>query len=122
MGFKFRDWKVYKELRKFRREIIQEIITKIPKEERFELISQLKRVLNSSILNIAEGAYRTSDKDLAHFLNQAVTSLNEVVVCLDICSDDNYINENLHKKFIEKTEKLTSQLVGFRKFLQNSQK
>lgn len=101
---------------------MEEILPKIPKEERFELTSQLKRALNSTILNVAEGAYRNSDKDLAHFLNQADTSLNEVIACLDICLDDEYIDENLHKKFIEKTKKLTAQLVGFRKFLKNSQK
>lgn len=117
MGFKFRDWQVYKDLREFRREVIEEILPKIPKEERFEITPQLRRALNSSILNIAEGAYRTSDKDLAHFLNQADTSLNEVVACFDICLDDKYIDENLHKKFVEKVEKLTAQLAGFRKFL-----
>ena len=122
MSFKFRDWQVYKDLREFRKELVKEVLPKIPKEERFELISQLKRALNSAILNIAEGAYRNSDKDLARFLNQADTSLNEVVACLDICIDDEYIGEILHKKFIDKTEKLTSQLAGFRKFLKNSQK
>jgi len=120
MSLKFRDWQIYKDLRKFRREVIEKILPRIPKEERFELTSQLKRALNSSILNIAEGAYRASDKDLAHFLNQADTSLNEVVACFDICLDDEYIDENLHKKFTEKTENLTAQLAGFRKFLKNS--
>jgi len=82
----------------------------------------LKRALNSSILNIAEGAYRKSDKDLAHFLNQADTSLNEVVACLDLCLDDGYINKNLHRKFINKVEKLIAQLAGFRKHLKISSK
>jgi len=120
MSFKFRDWQVYKDLREFRKELTKEVLPKIPKEERFELISQLRRALSSAVLNIAEGAYRNSDKDLAHFLNQADTSLNEVVACFDICLDDGYIDEILHKKFVDKVEKLTSQLAGFRKFLKNS--
>ena len=122
MGFKFRNWQIYKDLRKFRKEVLKEIISKIPKDERFEIVSQLKRALNSSILNIAEGAYRKSDKDLAHFLNQADTSLNEVVACLDLCLDDGYINKNLHRKFINKVEKLIAQLAGFRKHLKISSK
>lgn len=117
MSFKFRDWQIYKELRKFRREVTEGIISRIPKEERFEITSQLKRAVNSSILNVAEGAYRKSDKDIAHFLNQAVTSLNEVVACFDICLDDGYIDENLHKKFLTKIEALTAQLAGFYRFL-----
>jgi four helix bundle protein len=120
MSLKFRDWKIYKDLRIFRKDVNEKIIAKMPKEERFELTSQLKRALNSSILNVAEGAYRKSDKDLAHFLNQSDTSLNEVIACFDICLDDNYIDDKLHKEFLEKTEKLTAQLAGFRKFLQNS--
>lgn len=120
MGFKFRNWKVYQETRIFRKEINNEVISKIPKEENFILTSQLKRALNSSILNIAEGAYRKSDKDLSHFLNQADTSINEVVACLDLALDDNYIDEGLHKKFYNKAEQITAQLAGFRRFLQNS--
>ena len=122
MGFKFRNWQIYKDLRKFRKEVLKEIISKIPKDERFEIVSQLKRALNSSILNIAEGAYRKSDKDLAHFLNQADTSLNEVVACLNLYLDDGYINKNLHRKFINKVEKLIAQLAGFRKHLKISSK
>jgi len=129
MGLKFQKWKIYKDLRKFRkdlrkfrREVIEEIIPKIPKEERFEIISQLKRALNSSILNVAEGAYRKSSKDLAHFLNQADTSLNEVITCLDICLDDKFIDSATHERFLQKIEELIAQLAGFRKHLQNKQK
>jgi four helix bundle protein len=120
MSLKFRDWQVYRDLRDLRREIIEEVIPKIPKLEKFELIPQLKRALNSSILNIAEGAYRKSDKDLAHFLNQADTSLDEVIACLDICLDDGYIDRDLHKKFLKKTEEIIAQLAGFRRFLKKS--
>ena len=70
MGLKFRDWQVYKDARKFRKEIKKEVVSKIPKTD-YELRSQLIRALISIILNIAEGAYRKSDKDLSHFLNQS---------------------------------------------------
>jgi len=55
--FKFREWPVYQEALNFRNWVIKNIVTLIPKEERYELTSQLKRALNSVILNIAEGAY-----------------------------------------------------------------
>jgi four helix bundle protein len=116
MGLKFRDWQVYKDARKFRKEVKKEVIFKIPKTD-YELRSQLIRALISIILNIAEGAYRKSDKDLSHFLNQSDTSVNEVIACLDICLDDGYIDEVLHKKFLEKAEQLIAQLAGFRRFL-----
>ena len=98
-------------------EVLKEIFPKIPKEERYELGSQLKRALNSIILNIAEGAYRKSDKDLYHFLNQADTSLNEVIACFDLCLDDKYINIETHKIFFDKGRKIVMQLTAFRRSL-----
>jgi len=55
MSFRFREWKVYKDVRIFRKEVKQKVISKIPKESRFELASQFIRALNSIVLNIAEG-------------------------------------------------------------------
>ncbi len=118
MGFRFREWQIYKDARKFRREVIKQIFPKIPKEERFEIGSQLKRALDSVVLNIAEGAYRKTDKDLAHFLNQSETSLNEIVSCFDICYDDGRIGKNELDEFSAKAENLVSQLIGFSKTLQ----
>lgn len=118
MGFRFREWQVYKDARKFRSDVIEQILPRIPKEERFEISSQLKRALDSIILNIAEGAYRKTDKDLAHFLNQSETSLNEVVSCFDICYDDGYIKRDELDEFSTKAENLVAQLIGFRKTLQ----
>lgn len=61
-----------KELKKFSKE-------KFPQEEQFSLLRQLWRALDSVALNIAEGSNRGSDKDFARFLNNAHTSINEVV-------------------------------------------
>ena len=117
MEFKFRDWQVYRDARQFRTEVLKEIFPKIPKSERFEIGSQLKRALNSIILNIAEGAYRKSDKDLSHFLNQADTSLNEVVACFDICLDDKIIDLKTHELYFNKARNIIQQLTAFRRFL-----
>ncbi len=113
MSFRFEDCKVYKDARDFRKSVKRNIVSKMPRDEKFELASQCRRALDSIVLNIAEGAYRTTDKDFAHFLNQAQTSLNEVVACLDLCSDDGYITNEELNKFNEKAEDLTRQLVSF---------
>lgn len=82
--FRFRKFPVYQDARKFAKEIKEFSRNKLPDDEKFELRSQLWRALNSLVLNIAEGADRSTDKDFAHFLNQAHSSLNEVVACLDL--------------------------------------
>lgn len=77
-GFRFREWNIYKDARKFRIEI-NKLLKNYPKEEKYALVDQTKRALNSIILNIAESANKTTDKDMRLYLNRAHTSLDEVV-------------------------------------------
>ncbi len=91
--FRFRKFQVYKDSRRFVLEVKKMTREKFPKFELFNLTNQLCRAADSIILNIAEGSDRSTDKDFAHFLNQSHTSLNEVVACLDIALDNEYITE-----------------------------
>ena len=115
--FRFQEWKVYKDARVLRLEIEKEVLPKLPKLEIFSLSDQLRRAMNSVILNIAEGSYRKSDKDFAHFLNQSITSLYEVVSCLDLIYDSKYIEKELHNEFLEKCENVARQINAFSKHL-----
>jgi len=95
----------------------KEIISRLPVEERYALIDQLRRAMDSVILNIAEGSYRKTDKDFAHFLNQSQSSLYEVVSCLDLALDSRFIDSNLYNKFLNNAEGLAKQLSAFTKSL-----
>ena len=121
--FRFRQFQVYKDALQFQKELKDLSRKKFPKEEQFCLISQLWRALDSIILNIAEGTDRGTDKDFAHFLNLSHTSLNEVVACLDLALNSNYISINEHKEYLEKAENLANQITAFRrKFINNQTK
>lgn len=72
------------------------VIQNFPKEERFILGDQIIRAVTSIVLNIAEGADRSTDKDFANFLNKSHASLNEVVSCLDVALLEKYIPEFKH--------------------------
>lgn len=43
----------------------------------------------------------------------AITSLNEVISCLDASLDDNYINNIEHQYFFKKAENIYRQLKAF---------
>ncbi|MDP3900269.1 MAG: four helix bundle protein [bacterium] len=118
--FRFRNFQVYKDARMFCCEVKLIIYQDFPSNEKYCLSSQMWRALYSIILNIAEGSDRGTDKDFAHFLNLAHTSLNEVVACLDIALDSKYISLNTHNDFLLKAEALGNQLTAFRKKLLNN--
>ncbi len=118
--FRFRNFPVYKDARKFNQEIRILSKQKFPKEEQYCLTSQIWRASYSIILNIAEGCDRGTDKDFAHYLNNSHTSLNEVVACLDVALDNNYININEHSYYLNKAANLSDQLTAFRKSLLNN--
>lgn len=115
--WKFQEWKVYKDARQFRLNLHKEILFKLPHEEQFVLTSQLRRAMDSVILNIAEGSYRKSDKDFAHFLNQSLTSLYEVVSCLDLALDSKYIDSVFYHKLLAGAEALAKQINAFSRYL-----
>ena len=111
--FRFRNFRVYNDVREFRRELKEFSKKKFPKEEQYCLTSQLWRALDSILLNIAEGSGRYSDIDFSRFLNTSLTSLDEVVACLDAALDDKYINEGEHNYFFKKAESICKQLRSF---------
>ncbi len=113
--FRFRNFPVYKDARIFVKEMKDHFRTCLPVDERFGLMSQISRALDSIILNIAEGSDRSTDKDFALFLNRSHTSLNEVVACLDIALDCKYITTKIQEKFINDAFNLANQITAFRK-------
>ena len=111
--FRFREFPVYKDALIFRQELKLLTQNQFPKEEQFCLISQLWRALDSVILNIAEGSDRYSDIDFSRFLNNSLTSLNEVIACLDCTLNSSYISEAQHRSYLQKGEALYRQLKAF---------
>jgi len=115
MAFRFQSWQVYKDARALRKEINQ-ILKTFPPEERYVLIDQMKRAMLSVMLQIAEGSERKTEKDKNLFINRSLTSLFEIVSCLDCSFDDKYINE---KQYNDLTL-IAKQLRGFEKYIRKS--
>jgi len=65
-------------------ELIYQLTKKLPKEERFALIDQLKRAVTSISLNIAEGSGSKSRKVFTAYLENALKSLYETVTILKL--------------------------------------
>ncbi|MEK7673780.1 MAG: four helix bundle protein [Patescibacteria group bacterium] len=67
--------------------LIYKFSNKLPKEEKFGLIDQIKRAVTSISLNIAEGSGSGSKKSFSAYLDNAKRSLYEVVAILKICNN-----------------------------------
>jgi four helix bundle protein len=73
---------------------VQSLIEKLPKEERFELGSQMRRASRSIPANIAEGfAKRQSTKEFKHYMRTAMGSANEMETHLRIAAQLGYVAE-----------------------------
>ncbi len=70
------------------------VITRnFPEEEKFVLISQMRRAAISIPSNIAEGAARKSRKEFANFLSISLGSLSELETQLIISKELDYIDD-----------------------------
>ena len=119
--FRFRDFPVYHNSRKFIKEA-KELSKKFPSTENYILRHQLWRALDSIVLNIAEGSERYSDLDFSHFLNNALTSLAESISCFDVAFDDKYISQSELNKVVEEGEELGKQLKAFSAYVRPDKK
>jgi len=87
----FEDLLVWQQGRRLVKEVY--LLTKIlPAEEKFGLISQMRRAAVSVPLNIAEGHSRNSRKEYLHFLSISVGSLAELKTLFILCVDLEYLS------------------------------
>jgi len=98
--YSFEKLGVWQKSRKFSLDMYA-LTSEFPGEEKFGLISQLRRAAISVSSNIAEGSTRWSRKDQARFYEIAYGSLIEILNQLIICCDLKYIDDS------ELTEKRT---------------
>ena len=81
----FKDLRVWQTAIELTTEIYA-LLSTFPPEEKFGLISQMKRAAVSIPSNIAEGAGRNSNKEFKHFLSISLGSLFEIETQLIIAN------------------------------------
>src|SRR5688572_9576420 len=82
-------WQLSRELAR----LLYKTTSKFPPDERFGLVSQIRRAADSLAVNIAEGSSRMSPKDQARFTVFSFSSLIAVFNHLTIAKDLEYIDE-----------------------------
>ena len=113
MKFRFKSFRVYQDAKKYCK-ICRDIITKYIKPRDKGLAEQIKRALNSIVLNVAEGSADNSDVEFARFLGISMRSVYETVAGFDLAALYEYIDEDLNQSIEDKAYALVKQLASFR--------
>lgn len=92
---------------------VYKLSEKLPKEEVFGIISQMKRASVSIPSNIAEGSKRSTKKDFAHFLHTALGSCAELQTQLLLAKEMGYIENCEHEKIDNQAEEVMKMIGGF---------
>ncbi len=93
-------------------EDVFKLTDKLPKEEKFGLVSQINRCSVSIPSNIAEGSSRT-DKSFSHFIDIALGSSFELETQLIIACKRNYITQQELTLIEEKIAEFQKMTMGF---------
>jgi four helix bundle protein len=97
--------------------VIYTLTDTFPKDERFGIISQMRRASVSIASNIAEGAGRESKKEFLNFLSIASGSSYELETQLFVSEDLGYITEEKCKETRSLLEEIQKMNYVFRKKL-----
>ena len=88
----------------------------LPKQEMYNLASQIRRAAVSIALNIAEGSTTQSDAEQSRFLGMAIRSLLETVACQHLIHRRNYLDDpGPLKEAYQASEKLAAKLQAMRR-------
>ena len=100
---RFEDLECWQEARKLVG-VIYRLTRKETFRKDFELVSQVKRSVISSMANIAEGFHRNSAKDFMRFLDYSRTSVAETISHMYVALDQNFIDKTDMANVIEQSD------------------
>lgn len=112
----------YKELKVWQKAIdlaveVYRITEKLPKEERYGLISQINRCVVSIPSNIAEGAGRNTNKDFDNFLGISLGSSFELDTQLVISNRLGYVSSDDFEKIESELEHIQNMIAKLKQSL-----
>lgn len=93
---------------------IYKLTKTLPTDEKFGLISQMRRASASVPTNIAEGSTKHSPRERAHFYEIASTSLEELHYELFLSKELSYISENEFATLDDKIRRISYLLLKLR--------
>lgn len=116
---RFKDLKIWKSSRKFC-SLIYVATEDFPEKEKFGIINQMRRASVSIPSNIAEGAYRKSNKDFLRFLEIAIGSCYELETQLLLSNDLGFLETKKLKELLLELTRIVQMTSKFMTTLKSS--
>ncbi|MBX7250440.1 MAG: four helix bundle protein [Candidatus Promineofilum sp.] len=102
-------------------DIVYELSAQLPRDEEYNLKSQIRRAATSITLNIAEGSSGLSDAEQARFIGIALRSLVETVACLHLIHRRGYFTQpDVLRRAYQSAEMLFKRLKAFQNALNSN--
>ncbi|MGZ3811207.1 MAG: four helix bundle protein [Mucilaginibacter sp.] len=117
-----RDYKkldIWKKSHLLTKQVYKEVLPLMPVEERFALTNQLRRSTYSIPLNIVEGCGKNTNKDFAHYLDNALGSAHEVEYTCYLIYDLSFISQNTYDLINNEINEVKAMLIAFIKYLRD---
>ena len=112
--FSFEKLKVWQDAIELSKEVYK-ITSTFSNDEKFGLVSQMRRATNSIAANLAEGTSRNTNKDKAHFTTIAYSTTMEVLNHVILSKELEFITEENYLELREKIYKISNMLNALRK-------
>jgi four helix bundle protein len=100
--------------------VYKEVVPHLPDDEKWNLVSQLKRAVQSIPANIAEGHGRFHYLDNVRFCYIARGSLTETQSHMALANELNYLPDEIYKRMTLSAETLGKQLNSYIAYLKRS--
>jgi len=108
----FKDLEVYQTSYRAMREVFKDILPKLPVEEKYDLVDQLRRATKAVPRLIAEGhSKRHQRKGFQKYLDDAMAESNETIVSLSQAKDlySSFVDIKLCERLIDTYDKISRQ-------------
>ncbi len=105
----FKKYNIWKESHSLTLKIYQ-ITSDFPKDEKFGIISQIRRASSSVPTNISEGCGRDSDVEFSRFLTIAQGSICEVEYLIILSNDLSYLDKETSKELLDRISQIRKQI------------
>ncbi len=96
---------------------IYKMTSKFPNEEKFGLVSQMRRAAVSVPSNISEGAARNSRKEFINFLHIAQGSVSELETQILISRNLGFIEPKKVEPLLQELDEISKMIIGLQRSL-----